>query len=284
MTRRVGFINYEINMVGRRKQRRIFHVNMLRAWNSPTADNYLSEEVAAEDVILWGEDASDETPVINDQLSEVQKKDLQSVLTEFADILRSVPGQTTLAKHQIDVGSSRPIKLPPYRLPHAYREKVKEELREMERSGIIEPSNSEWAAPVVLVTKKDGSLRFCVDYRKLNAVSRSDAYPMPRVDQLIDKLGSAAYITTLDLTWGYWQVPVTEESRKLTAFATPFGLYQFVIMPFGLSGAPLTFQRLMDRVLRGLEAYSATYLDDIVVFSTSWKAHLEHVRSVLQRL
>ena len=92
----------------------------------------------------------------------------------------------------------------------------------MERSGVIEPSNSEWAAPVVVVTEKDGSLRFCVDYRKFNALSRPDAYPMPRVDELIDKLSSATYITTLDLMRGYWQVPVTEESRTLTAFATPF--------------------------------------------------------------
>ena len=153
----------------------------------------------------------------------------------------------------------------------------------MEASGVIEPSASEWAAPIVLV-KKDGSLSFCVDYRKLNVVARSDAYPMPRVDELIDKLGNASFITTLDLTRGYWQVPVEEKSRPLTAFATPFGLYQFRMMPFGLSGAPATFQRLMDRVLRGLESYSAAYLDDVVIHSTSWEEHLMHIRAVLDRL
>ena len=118
----------------------------------------------------------------------------------------------------------------------------------------------------------------------LYGVAWSDAYPMPRVDKLIDSLGNASFITTLDLTRGYWQVPVEEKSRPLTAFATPFGLYQFRMMPFGLSGAPATFQRLMDRVLRGLESYSAAYLDDVVIHSTSWKEHLMHIRAVLDRL
>ena len=110
------------------------------------------------------------------------------------------------------MGQSRPIWLPPYRLPHAYRESVRAELQEMEAGWVIEPSSSEWTAPIVLVLKKDGSLRFCVDCRRLNAVSRTDPYPMSQVDELIDRLGTAAYITTLDLTRGYWQVPVEEKS------------------------------------------------------------------------
>ena len=120
----------------------------------------------------------------------------------------------------------------------------------MERDGIIEPSSSEWAFPIVLVKKKDGTLRMCVDYRRLNAVAQADAYPMPRVDDLIDSLGKARYITTLDLARGYWQVPVEKESRSRTAFTTPFGLFQFKVMPFGLHGAPATFQRMMDEILR----------------------------------
>ena len=116
-----------------------------------------------------------------------------------------------------------PTDSPPYRLPHAYRDIVKSELVDMEREGIIERSSSEWAFPIVLVKKKDGSLRMCVDYRRLNAISDADAYPMPRVDDMIDALGKAKYITTLDLARGYWQVPVQEESRSRTAFATPFG-------------------------------------------------------------
>ena len=123
-----------------------------------------------------------------------------------------------------------------------------------------------------------------IDYRRLNAESQMDAYPMPRIDDLIDRLGKAKFITTLDLTRGYWQVPMAKTSRHLTAFTTPFGLFQFRVMPFGLQGAPATFQRLMDRVLKGLECYSAAYIDDLVTHSRTWGEHLDQVRNVLQRL
>ena len=116
----------------------------------------------------------------------------------------------------------------------------------MEKDGIIEPSTSEWASPIVLVPKKDGSLRMCVDYRRLSSVSEADAYPTPRIDDLIDRLGDARYISTLDLTRGHWQVPVAPQARSRTAFMTPFGLYQFTVMPFGFHGAPATFQCTMD--------------------------------------
>ena len=145
----------------------------------------------------------------------------------------------------------------------------------MKNAGIITPSSSEWASPIVLVPKKDGTMRMCVDYRRLNSVSEADAYPMPRIDELIDRLGSASYISTLDLTRGYWQVPVTQESQPKTAFTTPFGLFDFTVMPFGLHGAPATFQRMMDTLLREAETYAAAYLDDLVVCSTSWTDHLE---------
>lgn len=116
-------------------------------------------------------------------------------------------------------------------------------------SKIIEPSESEWAAPLVPVKKKDNTIRLCVDYRKLNAITKIDPYPMPRVDDITDEVGRARYISTLDLTKGYWQIPVREEDCSKTTFTTPFGLYQFTRMPFGLQGAPATFQRMVDRLL-----------------------------------
>ena len=130
----------------------------------------------------------------------------------------------------------------------------------MQEQGIIEPSTSEWASPVVLVKKKDGALRLCVDYRKLNGASLSDAYPMPRIDELIDRLGHARYITTLDLTRGYWQVPLAESANSKSAFATPFGLFQFNVMPFDLQGAQATFQRMMDKMIRGMGEFAATLM------------------------
>ena len=131
-------------------------------------------------------------------------------------------------------------RFPLYRLPHVYRELVKKELVDMERGGIIEPTCSEWALPIVVDIKRDGELILCVDYRRLNSVTRVDAYLMPR--ELIEGLGKASLISTVDLTSVYWQIPVVEKDRCKTAIATPFGAFQFTVMLFGLSGAPASFQ------------------------------------------
>ena len=132
--------------------------------------------------------------------------------------------------------------------------------------------------------KRDKTLCLCVDYHKLNAVSQLEAYPMPRIEDLLDQLGKAKFLTTLDLGKGYWQIPVKQSARDKTAFVTPFGLYQFTRMPFGLSGAPGTFQRLMDKVLRGHHEYAAAYLDDIIIHSESWEDHIKHITVVLNSL
>ena len=115
-------------------------------------------------------------------------------------------------------------------------------------------------------------------------MSETDAYPMPRIDELIDRLGKSCFISTIDLTWGYWQVPVVEEDRHKTAFITPYGLYQFNVMPFGLQGVPATFQRLMNQVLQGQESFAAAYLDDVIIYSKTWGEHLKHMEEVWQRL
>ena len=242
---------YEINMSDRRRKKRIFHVNMLRKWIAPIDSAFSVEEDIKEDdrdIVYW-EKAGGEQPVVNSHLSPQQVTELHGLLHEFQDVLQGEPGNTTTTEHTIKTGSAQPIRLAPYRLPHAYRDAIRKELQEMERAGIIEQSSSAWAAPIVPVKKKDGSLRLCVDYRRLNAVSTTDAYPMPRVDDMIDQLGGAHFIITLDLCKGYWQVPLREVDRPKTAFTTPQGLYQFRMMPFGLQGAPATFQRMMDSFL-----------------------------------
>ncbi|KAI2653741.1 Retrovirus-related Pol polyprotein from transposon 17.6 [Labeo rohita] len=140
------------------------------------------------------------------------------------------------------------------------------------------------AEPAVVVPKPDGTLRFCNDFRKLNEVSEFDGYPMPRVDELLDRLGRARFITTLDLTKGYWQVPLAEDAKPKTAFTTPSGHWQYKFLPFGLHGAPATFQRLMDIVLRPHQSYAAAYIDDVVIHSEHWDEHLSHLRRVLTEL
>lgn len=161
-------------------------------------------------------------------------------------------GRTSIAQHTIDTGDSRPIKQPCYRIPVHLREEMGKLTEEMLSNGVIEESKSPWSSPVVLVRKKDGSMQFCVDYRKLNAVTHKDVHPLPRVDDCLDALCGARVFSTLDCASGYWQVEVDERDREKTAFSNGCNLFQFRVMPFGLTNAPATFQRLMDLVLTGL--------------------------------
>ena len=137
----------------------------------------------------------------------------------------------------------------------------------------------------MLVPKKDGSLHFCVDYRKLNSITKKDVFPLPRVDDIFDTLNGAQYFTSLDLASGYWQVELDDDARAKSAFTTYNGLFEFVRMPFGLCNAPATFQRVMQVVLSGLEWQSCfVYLDDILIASRTLRDHIQHIREVFGRL
>ena len=286
--KRVSDVTYQVDMSNKRKRHRVFHVNMLRQWHDqqPTDSSlWVDDTEEAEDEIpVWGKDDTCVQWNLPPHLDEMQKRSLHGLLKEFEDTLKSKPGRTRMIEHSIHTGSAQAIRLPPYRLPYAYRDVITKELKEMLEDGVISRSTSEWAAPVVLITKKNGEIRFCVDYRRLNSISRTDSYPMPRVDELIDRLGSANYISTLDLSRGYWQVPMSAQSRAKTAFVTSYGLFEFNVMPFGLQGAPSTFQRMMDQLLRGLEDCAAAYLDDLVIHNATWPEHLASLRKVLERL
>ena len=159
----------------------------------------------------------------------------------------------------------------------------------MQSRGVIEPSRSPWASPVVLVRKRDGTHRFCVDYRALNAVTKPDSFPLPRIDDLLDQLGSSKYFSTVDLASGFWQIRMHPTAQEKTAFVTHQGLYEFRVMPFGLTNAPAVFQRLMQQVVKPLNSASgpdfvSVYLDDILVFSPTLKEHLIHLQIVIHRM
>ena len=163
---------------------------------------------------------------------------------------------------------------------------INKEVDQMLADGIIEPSESPWSSPIVLAKKKDGKYRFCIDFQKVNEVTRKDAYPLPFINAILDKLRRARFISSIDLKHGYWQIPLTAASRPITAFTIPSrGLFQFRVMPFGLHSAPATFQRLMDRIIGPeLEPYCFVYLDDIIVLGESFEHHLDMLKEVFSRL
>ena len=192
---------------------------------------------------------------------------------------------TNIAIHHIDTGDAIPIRCTPYKIPQKLEDEVNKEIRKMLGMGIIRPSISPWASPVVIVPKPDGTIRFCVDYRKLNKVTKMDAYPIPSMDRMVDKVAAAKYITTLDLTKGYWQIPLEESTIEKSAFITAKGLYEFLVMPFGMKTAPATFQRMMsDIVLKGFDNAEA-YIDDVEIDTlSSFSQHLIDIQQVLHRL
>ena len=172
----------------------------------------------------------------------------------------------------IKTGDAKPKRQQARRIPFALRQEVVRKLKEMLEQNVIRPSRSPWASPIVLVRKKDGTMRFCVDYRNLNAVTTPDKFPLPRIDDLLDQLGKSRYFTTLDLAAGYWQIRMDEKSVEKTAFATHQGLYEFRVMPFRLMNAPSVLQRLMQEVLDGSNPedglrFVEVYIDDVLVFS-----------------
>ena len=196
-----------------------------------------------------------------------------------------ITGRTKAVMHDIDTGSTRPIRCNPRKLSPK-KIKIQQELVDkMLEEGQIEHSVSAWSAPTVLVTKKDGTTRFCVDYRRLNNNTKKDAFPLPRIDDSLNSLSGQSWFSTLDLASGYWQVRLSEDAKPKTAFATHSGLFQFAVMPFGLCNAPATFERLMSQVMRGLHwKRCLVYIDDILVFGNDFESALHSLELVLTRV
>ena len=203
---------------------------------------------------------------------------------EYPKVFCDLPGRTDLCTLKIDTGDAPPIALRPYRPPDKMREGVRQEIDRMLEMGVAEPSHSPWASPIVPVPKKDGTLRICVDYRRLNGITVADPYYMCTLEEILEKVGNSGCLSKLDLSKGFYQIGVEEEAKEKTAFVTPFGKYAFNRMPFGLKNAPAVFQRTMEEVLRGCYEYASPYIDDILVFSKDGKEHVQHLRCVLAAL
>ena len=228
-------------------------------------------------------DANWKESVVVGERYEKYREALMEKLDKYEAMWDGHLGMIKATQHYIEITpESRPSFRPPYRASPAQRELEKQEIQKMLEANVIEPSTSEWAAPIVFAPKKDGTLRFCVDYRKLNALTVRDSYPIPRMDECIDSLGDAEIFTSLDANSGYWQIEMDAATKDRSAFVSHHGMYQFVRMPFGLRNAPATFQRAIDFILADAKwQFAIVYIDDIIIFSRTPEEHLEHLDTVL---
>ncbi len=303
---RISDLDYLVSTPDRRKKAQLCHLNMLKPYfrrdgqEGPFSSAveeaplvmFLGSEGDAGDTLgpepvvpteQWDHNSVD---TLRGKLSHLEKtrgEELLGRLLQYPAVFSKVPGRTALAVHDIDVGDSRPVKLPPYRTNPHKQKLLEEELQYMLAHGLITRAYSEWSSPVTLQPKPDGRVRFCVDFRKVNALTKADTYPLPRVDDSVDRIGAATYITKIDLVKGYWQVPLTERAKEIASFVANGAVYQCQVMPYGLKNAPATFQRLMDRVVDGLEN-CVVYIDDVVIYDTTWHDHIAHVEALFARL
>lgn len=269
---------------------------------SPTQDNHLVGGNPTEETEIkhqtgedeknksksdsWTEDQPTAADLDLSHLPKDQQERLRKVLLKHDGIWSGHLGLINTVTHTIPLEEgAQPQHQRPYRNGPPGRKFIGNEVGRLEGADLIEPSSSPWASPVVLAPKADGSYRFCVDYRRLNAVTIRDTYPLPRMDDCIDSLGEAKIFSTLDANWGYWQIPIAEEDRDKTTFTSHVGTYRWKRMPFGLMNAPSTFQRALDMILSAYNWQTClVYLDDIIIFSKDYESHLEAVDKILETL
>ena len=313
VVKKISDTNYLVKTPGRRKETQVCHINMLKAYHEKpkpelvTLNNRLGLESLTHSKDCVGqvaekeEDTESEVRLENDQqpiklqnsqilndlgtklsnLPLVQRKELAEVITQYREVFPDVPSKTNLIEHDVDVGDSAPIKQHPYRVSPMKKELLDKEVKYMLKNDIIEESQSNWSSPCILVPKHDGGFRFCTDFRKVNDKTKSDSFPIPRIADCIDQIGNAKFVSTFDMLKGYWQVPLTQRAREISAFVTPSGLYQYKVMPFGMKNAPATFQRMVNKLVRDIDGCEG-YIDDVVIFSDNWSDHIRQIERFFQ--
>ncbi|XP_071486350.1 uncharacterized protein [Diadema antillarum] len=291
---KVGKCDFRIDIEGKLKT---YHANLLKGYverdataaqaSAATVFEDRDEEPdiakARIDMPMLSQTENIEDVCLDTNLSDAQREQAHEVLKRYEQQLSDVPGRTNMAECSLKLTTTSPIVSKPYPMPQAVRETIRKEVDDMLKMGVIEKSVSEYASPIVLVRKKDGTNRFCVDYRKINAITVFDPEPIPNADDLLSSLSKGRYFSKFDLSKGYWQIPMREQDKGKTAFVTDDGLYQFTVLPFGMVNAPAIFSRLMRTVLEGLTNV-VNYIDDILVYSETWEEHFHALESVMQRL
>ena len=222
------------------------------------------------------------------KFSKSDKAAFTAMLKNNLDVFASSDlelGKTNVTKMTIDTGEHAPIKQRPYKIPYAQREQIEKQIGDMLTNNIVRPSTSPWSSPLVIVPKKDGTKRMCVDFRKINNVTVKNSYPLPDITDILSSLKDAKIFSSLDLRSGYWQIEMEEKDKGKTAFICHMGLFEFNVMPFGLCDAPPVFQELMNKVLgKALNKFAFAYLDDIIIYSSSIEEHMKHLQYVFDRL
>ena len=286
--------NYEINVLGKRTETVKCHVNRLKAYveKAETKEVFIGFNDVVEDDFCKdvGVDCKLSNSAILENIEECklqhleenQKKELAKILCHNTVLFGNVPNVTNKIEHHVKLTNSKPIRQAPYRMAPDKKDYLKQEIAYMLENDIIRESNSPWASPTILVAKPKG-YRVCIDYRKVNAVTIPDSYPLPRIEDIIDQVGHATFITTLDLMKGYYGIRLAEEAKEISAFVTPFGLYEFNVLAFGFRNAPATFQRMVNDVVRGIEGIEV-YIDDIVIFTDTWEDHVCKLKLLFDRL
>ena len=304
-----GQQSYWVNLPDKKVKRRKFHVNALKKWiPRPIPAHTMVMQAAIPPGVTLG-DIMDQPPVPTElevrmdpgnyafqdcqpdgdlpdlqHLEPDQQAQVVRIFEEFGCLFAGPIGRMRGVTHDVDVGDHPPIRQNYYRTSPQKLEIIRQEVNSMMGLGVIQASRSEWASPLILVKKPEGAWRPCIDYRQVNQITKGETYPLPRLDDLVDQVGSAAYITTLDMAKGYWQIDMTARAREVSAFVTPFGHYEFNTMPFGMKLAPMTFQRAMNQLMEGITEFATAYLDDLAIRSSSWEEHVRHLQVVFGRL
>ena len=304
VTEIVGVNDYRVKVKGKNKT---YHINLLKEYVSrkegAVEESQSMMELAGAAVIEYEEgkveSVIDEEQLldtrrtseketykdvkISSKLSASQKRDMKNLVFQYRDVFTDKPGTTNLAEHKIEMVTDDPVRVKPYPIPYSLREELKQDIEQMLDMGVIRKSDSPYSSPIVIVRKKDGSNRICIDFRRVNKLSRFDSEPMIRPQDIFSRISQDKYYSKFDMTKGYWQIPMRKQDIAKTSFVTPDGCYEFVKMPFGLMNSGATFTRMMRRLLEGVRNVEH-YIDDCLVHTESWEQHMETLREFLGRV
>ena len=315
--KKVSEVNYIVSTPGRRKSQQLCHINMLKKYvdrhSSTTRSIGAVTNISSEDdeencefgdsterIIdpdvrinydskILGSQGLQNSDILADldsklnHLGHSEREQLKTLILDYKHLFPDVPSRTNKIFHDVDIGNSQPVKQHPYRMNPVKQQYLKEEVNYLLENDFIEPSKSDWSSPCILVPKPDGTYRMCTDYRKVNSATKTDSFPIPRIDDCIDKIGRSKYVTKFDLLKGFWQIPLTDRAKEISAFVTPDGLFQYKVMPFGMKNSPATFQRLINNLIAGMDGIGA-YIDDVIIYSDSWSDHLRTIQEFFDRL